>query len=170
MSMHFVWGYMPNIAEGKDKMLQFWRQMSSLMRARLEGMAVVAYFPQTRSQQNTYNSALQDLADQLELGGEKRQPIVWKRFMLATLYEHTRHDPQFMEEWKAIDPVLLPDMDGDGLHLIALSTKPLTRELAGIFLNLCHSYGDERGVKWKPQSLGRQEAANDASAAQREAA
>jgi hypothetical protein len=163
MSQPFVWGFLPNVVEGKTQIALMFKRMASLMRERLEGMAVVAFFPQTRAQQKIYNSALNDLAEQCQINGEPRDAVAWKRFIMATLYEHTHSDPDYADDWKAIEPLLFPDMDGDGVHIIALSTKPLTRNLAAVFLNLCHSFGDERGVKWKPTSLGRgAEAANDA--------
>lgn len=170
MSQPFVTGFVPTIAEGKTQMLLFWRRMQSLMRDRLEGMAIVAFFPQTRAQQKTYNSALTDLAEQCEINGQKRDAVAWKRFIMATLYEHTHADPDYADDWRAIEPLIFPDIDGDGIHVVALSTKPLTRELAIVFLNLCHSIGDDRGVRWRPTSLGRGDAANDAAGPRAEAA
>lgn len=163
MSEEIVKEYLPDVFTGKSIMPGLWKRIASQMRARREGVAIVSFFPQSRGQQNTYNSALEDLAEQCELSGERRTSLVWKRFTLSAFYEGTRHDPEYRDDWEAIDPVLLADVDSDGVHLIAVKSQPLSKRLASAYLSFLHSIGDERGVKWRATSIGR-EAANDAAA------
>lgn len=167
--MTTIKGYFHNVAEGKREMPTLWRQICGLMRNTLQGVAVVAYIPQSRDQQKIYHSALNDLARQVDLSGVRRDAEVWKRYTLAAFYAGCREVPEFAAEWDALAPLLLDDPDGDGMHLVVVKSTMFSKGLASAYLTYLHSIGDQHGVRWSPTSLGR-EAANDASTAQREAA
>lgn len=159
-----------NPFEGHAAILSAWKQIKSLLRLNGRPMMLIAYEEQSREQQHTYHSALADLARDCQLGGEQRDAETWKRATLAAFYEATRHDPEFSPMWEALEVVSVPNLEGAGVHLYSPRSRVFPHQLAGAYLSFLHETGDARGVKWSATSLGRQEAANDASATEREAA
>ncbi|SEL12743.1 NinB protein [Roseateles sp. YR242] len=165
-----IYARLPNTFEGHSAILHAWKQIKAMLRLNQRPMMLIAYEEQSLQQQHTYHSALKDLARDCLLGGEQRDAETWKRSTLAAFYEATRQDPEFAPMWQAMEVVSVPSMDCVGFHLYSPRSRVFPHPLAGAYLAFLHETGDARGVKWSPTSLGRQEAANDASASQREAA
>ena len=156
--------FLPNVAEGKELLAIFGRQVNSLMRNSLQGVTVVAYTPQSRDQQKIYHSALTDLSKQVELDGALHSPAVWKRYTLAAFFEEPREMPEFREEWRALGALLI-----QGRLITTVTSTDFSKSLASAYLTFLHQLGDEQGVTWSPTSLGR-DAANDAAGPRAEAA
>jgi len=158
--------FTPNVAEGKTLMAIFWRQVCSLMRNTCQGVTIVAYIPQSREQQRIYHSCLRDLSKQVELDGELRTEIVWKRATLAAFFEETREMDEFREEWRTLGALLI-----QGQLLTTVTSTDFSKSLASAYLTFLHNVGDKQGVTWSPTSLGREaNAANDAAGPRAEAA
>lgn len=158
--------FTPNVAEGKELMLIFWRQVCSIMRSTRQGMTIVAYIPQSREQQRIYHSALNDLAKQVEIDGKRHSAAVWKRYTLAAFYEETRAMDEYREEWRTLGALLI-----QGQLLTTVTSTDFSKALASAYLTFLHALGDDNGVTWSPTSLGRDaNAANDAVMPRAEAA
>lgn len=156
--------YLPNVAEGKELLAIFGRQVNSIMRNSAHGVTIVAYVPQSRDQQKIYHSALTDLAKQVEIDGRLHAPAVWKRMTLAAFFEETREMEEFREEWRALGALLI-----QGRLITTVTSTDFSMELARAYLTYLHAIGDEQKVEWSPTSLGR-DAANDAAVPRAEAA
>jgi len=156
MSENIVTAALDNPFEGHPEIVKAWHKCKALMKRTGRGLRLIAFVPQSREQQCTYHSALADLARDCLLAGERRDEWTWKRSTLCAFYEATRRDPDFVDEWEAIEPVLIPRLDGDGFNLELLKSRCLSHGLAGAYLAFLHATGDQRGVTWSPTSLGRQ--------------
>lgn len=144
-----------NAHHGVEEVRRLWRWCKGDMRETGRPKRLIAYTPQSRAQQCTYHSALEDLARDCLLGGQKSDAWTWKRSTLCAFFEATKDDPEFKSEWMAMKVAMVPDLNGRGFHLVAIQSAQFSHSLAGAYLSFLHATGDERGVNWSPQSLGR---------------
>ena len=100
--------------------------------------------PETRSieQNQIMWSCLTDLSNQVTWFGKKLKKEGWKEFITGHL------DGQD----------LVPNMDGTGFISIqrGRSTSNMTIKEMIAVVELCHSFGADKGVQWSKTSLGRQ--------------
>ncbi len=82
-------------------------------------------------------SCLTDLSKQVEWYGQKLTKEEFKDLLTAGL-----------KKQKAI-----PGIDG-GFVMVGSSTSSMTKEEMSDLITLAHAFGDERGVKWSPTSIG----------------
>jgi hypothetical protein len=82
-------------------------------------------------------SCLTDLSKQVEWYGNKLTKEEFKDLLTAGL-----------KKQKAI-----PGIDG-GFVMVGSSTSGMTKEEMSDLITLAHAFGDERGVKWSPTSVG----------------
>lgn len=82
-------------------------------------------------------SCLTDLSKQVEWYGNKLTKEEFKDLLTAGL-----------KKQKAI-----PGIDG-GFVMVGSSTSGMTKEEMSDLITLAHAFGDERGVKWSPTSIG----------------
>jgi hypothetical protein len=82
-------------------------------------------------------SVLSDLAKQVQWHGEKLTKEEYKDLLTAGL-----------KKQRAI-----PGIDG-GFVVLGTSTSKMTKPEMSDLITLAHAFGDERGVKWSPTSIG----------------
>ena len=82
-------------------------------------------------------SILSDLAKQVPWHGEKLTKEEYKDLLTAGL-----------KKQRAI-----PGIDG-GFVVLGTSTSKMTKQEMTDLITLAHAFGDERGVKWSPTSIG----------------
>ncbi len=82
-------------------------------------------------------SCLTDLSKQIEWYGNKLTSDEWKIMLTAS-----------MKQQKT-----LPGING-GFVVVGASTSKMTKEEMSDLITLAHAFGDERGVKWSPTSMG----------------
>lgn len=102
---------------------------------------------ETRSdaQNRLLHSRIADIARQLEWFGAKRDVDCWKRLL--------------MDAWlraRGENVEVLPALDGHGVDVVFRRTSKLTRAECVEFSDYILAWGDERGVRWRPASLGRE--------------
>ncbi len=84
-------------------------------------------------------SVLTDLSKQVKWHGEKLTKEEFKDLLTAGL-----------KKQRAI-----PGIDG-GFVVLGTSTSKMTKQDMTDLITLAHAFGDERGVKWSPTSIGEQ--------------
>lgn len=96
---------------------------------------------ETRSlaQNNMMMACLEDLSRQVTIGGKRFTRYGWKDYITAHLNGQD----------------LVPNMDGTGFIAIGRgsSTSDMTKGEMTAVIDLCHTFGAERGVRWSPASV-----------------
>ena len=82
-------------------------------------------------------SILTDLSKQVDWYGNKLTPDEWKIMLTAS-----------MKQQKT-----LPGIYG-GFVVVGASTSQMTKDEMGELITIAHAFGDEKGVKWSPTSIG----------------
>jgi hypothetical protein len=84
-------------------------------------------------------SSLSDVARQVDWYGQKLSPEDWKCIFTASL-KHQR---------------TAPGIEG-GFVVLGDSTSKMTKAEMGELIDLIHAFGDDKGVRWRVTSLGRE--------------
>ena len=100
---------------------------------------------ETRSdaQNRLLHSRIGDIARQVEWAGAKRDVDTWRRLLVAAWL---RARGEHVE--------LLPAIDGHGVDVVFRHTSKLTRAECAELSEFIIAWGTERGVDWRPASLG----------------
>lgn len=128
---------------GYQALLAVWQQAKPLL---LQGRRLVlSVRSETRSvaQNSLMWSSLEDLSQQVKWDAQRRLTAEgWKDYLTAHLHGQD----------------LVPSMDGTGFVAIGRgkSTSQMTVAEMTAVIDLAHAFGDGRGVKWRPTSLGRE--------------
>jgi hypothetical protein len=101
----------------------------------------------TRSaaQNRLLHSRIGDIAKQLDWVGKRRSVDTWKRLLTAAWL---RARGEHVE--------ILPALDGHGVDVVFRHTSELSRAECVELSDFILAWGDEREVKWRPASLGRE--------------
>ncbi len=115
---------------------------------------VVEARQETRSdaQNRLLHSRIGDIARQVQWAGGKRDPDTWKRLLTAA-WLRTRGEPV----------EFLPALDGHGVDIVFRHTSKLTRAECVELSDYIMAWGDDKGVQWRPASLGREWAGLEAA-------
>ena len=120
-----------------------WAQCKALLVA--GHRLVLEVRPETRSAaaNRLLHSRIGDIAAQVEWAGAKRDTDTWKRLLVAAWL---RARGEHVE--------LLPALDGHGVDVVFRHTSHLTRAECAELSDYVLAWGTERGVDWRPASLG----------------
>lgn len=83
-------------------------------------------------------SRLKDISEQVEWWGRRLSDEQYKDLLSAGLLKQE----------------VIPNISGDGFVVLGQRTSKMSTEMFSALLDLCKVFGDERGVKWSPTSLG----------------
>jgi hypothetical protein len=130
-----------NAAEAHGALVALWAQIKPLL---LQGkLLIVTVKTDSRSlaQNRIMWSVLEDLSQQVPWFGKRLTADGWKDFITAHLNGQE----------------LVPNMDGTGFVALGKgkSTSDMTIAEMTAVIDLGHAFGDDKGVQWRPTSLGR---------------
>jgi hypothetical protein len=126
-----------NAQQGHTVLLDIWQKAKPFL---LSGQKLVLTIEEQKrsTEQNALLwSVLSDLAKQVQWHGEKLTKEEYKDLLTAGL-----------KKQRAI-----PGIDG-GFVVLGSSTSKMTKPEMSELITLAHAFGDERGVKWSPTSIG----------------
>jgi hypothetical protein len=126
-----------NAQQGHTVLLDIWQKAKPFL---LSGQKLVLTIEEQKrsTEQNALLwSVLSDLAKQVQWHSEKLTKEEYKDLLTAGL-----------KKQRAI-----PGIDG-GFVVLGSSTSKMTKAEMSELITLAHAFGDERGVKWSPTSIG----------------
>lgn len=130
-----------NAQQGHAEMRNLWEFLKPWLIAGYRFTGTFRTSTRSLAQNNLMWSCLGDLSKQVEWFGRRLSDEGWKEFITAHIAGQE----------------VLPNMDGDGFVTIGRgkSTSDMTIAEMTEVIDRCHAFGDLRGVKWRPTSLGR---------------
>lgn len=130
-----------NPQTGHRALLDLWAQIKPLLLAGKFLILTVKTDSRSLAQNRIMWSVLEDLSKQVKWFGKHLTPEGWKDFITAHL----------------LGQELVPNMDGTGFIALGKgrSTSDMSIAEMTAVIDLGHAFGDERGVEWRPTSLGR---------------
>lgn len=114
------------------------------------------FLARTQAQNRLQHSVYVDLARDCLVNGQKATASDWKEICKAAFYEGTKNDPEFAKDWQTRRPKVISTLNGDNTLYIPIESKRFTKAMAAAYITFLHATGDERGVKWRSTSLGRE--------------
>lgn len=134
-----------NPRQAYEALLAMWAWVKPLLTDGREFVLEIRLLTRSLAQNRLLHSRIGDIAKQLEWYGAKRDADVWKRLLMAA-WLRSRGEPV----------EILPALDGHGVDVVFRRTSELSRAECVEFSDHILAWGDERGVKWRPASLGRE--------------
>lgn len=126
-----------NAEQGHKVLLDVWQKAKPFLLAGNKLVLTIEEEKRSHEQNALLWSVLSDLAKQVQWHGEKLTKEEYKDLLTAGL-----------KKQRAI-----PGIDG-GFVVLGTSTSKMTKPEMSDLITLAHSFGDERGVKWSPTSIG----------------
>jgi hypothetical protein len=126
-----------NAQQGHKVLLDVWQKAKPFLLAGNKLVLTIEEQKRSTEQNAMLWSVLSDLAKQVQWHGEKLTKEEYKDLLTAGL-----------KKQRAI-----PGIDG-GFVVLGTSTSKMTKPEMSDLITLAHSFGDERGVKWSPTSIG----------------
>lgn len=126
-----------NAEQGHKVLLDVWQKAKPFLLAGNKLVLTIEEEKRSHEQNALLWSVLSDLAKQVQWHGEKLTKEEYKDLLTAGL-----------KKQRAI-----PGVDG-GFVVLGTSTSKMTKPEMSDLITLAHSFGDERGVKWSPTSIG----------------
>ena len=133
---------MHNAVQGHTGLMAAWRDfMKPMLTAGHRLQFEIKKQTRSIAQNKIMWSCLGDLSEQVEWFGKRMTPDGWKCWITGHLNGQELH----------------PNMDGTGFISVTSgqSTSNMTIKEMIAVVDLCHAFGADKGVKWKPTSLGR---------------
>lgn len=127
---------------------QVWAQCKALLVAGHRLVLEVRLETRSDAQNRLLHSRIGDIARAVEWAGAKRDTDTWKRLLVAAWL---RARGEHVE--------LLPAIDGHGVDVVFRHSSKLTRAECSELSEFIIAWGTERGVDWRPASLGAEMAA-----------
>jgi hypothetical protein len=112
----------------------------------------------TRDQEKLAHSCYHDFAMHALLDGKRATDEDWKRSLKLQFWDETGADPEWAQEWKGRAPTLTPVPGTRYVIATEIASAKFPRRLYRAYIDFLHAKGDELGVQWSPQSLGREAA------------
>lgn len=130
-----------NAKAGHAALMALWSQLKPLLEAGRAFVVIVKSDARSEAQNRIMWSCLEDLSEQVIWFDRRLTPKGWKDFITAHLNGQE----------------LVPNMDGTGFVALGKgkSTSDMTIAEMVAVVDLSHAFGDDKGVKWRPTSLGR---------------
>ena len=126
-----------NPQQAHAELTKLWPQMKAALSAGHKLELTIKREKRSLDQNALLWSCLTDLSKQVEWYGQKLTKEEFKDLLTAGL-----------KKQKAI-----PGIDG-GFVMVGSNTSSMTKEEMSDLITLAHAFGDERGVKWSPTSIG----------------
>ena len=126
-----------NAQQGHNVLLDIWQKAKPFL---LSGQKLVLTIEEQKrsTEQNALLwSVLSDLAKQVQWYDNKLSSDDWKHMLTAVMKKQRT----------------IPGIDG-GFVVLGSSTSKMTKPEMSELITLAHAFGDERGVKWSPTSIG----------------
>ena len=126
-----------NAQQGHTVLLDIWQKAKPYLLAGNKLMLTIEQEKRSQEQNQLMWSVLTDLSRQVMWHGQKLTKEEYKDLLTAGL-----------KKQRAI-----PGIDG-GFVVLGSSTSKMTKQEMTDLITLAHAFGDERGVKWSPTSIG----------------
>lgn len=128
-----------NAQQGYAAITDIWQKAKPYLLAGNKLVLTIEQEKRSHEQNALMWSVLTDLSKQVPWHGEKLTKEEYKDLLTAGL-----------KKQRAI-----PGIDG-GFVVLGASTSKMTKQEMTDLITLAHAFGDERGVKWSPTSIGEQ--------------
>lgn len=128
-----------NAQQGHTVLKDVWNRAKPYLMAGNKLVLTIEEEKRSLPQNQLMWSILSDLSKQVPWHGEKLTKEEYKDLLTAGL-----------KKQRAI-----PGIDG-GFVVLGTSTSKMTKQEMTDLITLAHAFGDERGVKWSPTSVGEQ--------------
>lgn len=128
-----------NAQQGHAEITRLWPEIKSALQAGHKLELTIKREKRSLDQNALFWSVLTDLSKQVDWYGNKLTPDEWKIMLTAS-----------MKQQKT-----LPGING-GFVVVGASTSQMTKDEMGELITIAHAFGDEKGVKWSPTSIGEQ--------------
>jgi hypothetical protein len=132
-----------NAQQAHTVMKDVWQKVKPYLLAGNKLVLTIEEEKRSHEQNALLWSVLTDLSKQVQSHGEKLTKDEFKDLLTAGL-----------KKQRAI-----PGIDG-GFVVLGTSTSKMTKPEMSDLITLAHSFGDERGVKWSPTSIGEENEQN----------
>lgn len=126
-----------NAQQGHTAITEVWQKAKPYLMAGNKLILTLEEEKRSLPQNQIMWSILTDLANQVAWHGQKLTKDEYKDLLTAGL-----------KKQRAI-----PGIDG-GFVVLGTSTSKMTKQEMTDLITLAHAFGDERGVKWSPTSIG----------------
>lgn len=126
-----------NASQGHTALTEVWQKAKPYLMAGNKLVLTIEEEKRSLPQNQLMWSILSDLSKQVLWHGEKLTKEEYKDLLTAGL-----------KKQRAI-----PGIDG-GFVVLGTSTSKMTKQEMTDLITLAHAFGDERGVKWSPTSIG----------------
>lgn len=126
-----------NAQQGHTVLKDIWQKAKPYLMAGNKLVLTIEEEKRSLPQNQLMWSILSDLSKQVPWHGEKLTKKEYKDLLTAGL-----------KKQRAI-----PGIDG-GFVVLGTSTSKMTKQEMTDLITLAHAFGDERGVKWSPTSIG----------------
>lgn len=134
-----------SVQQAAQQLPQVWAWIKAMLSAGHRVVLEVRLETRSDAQNRLLHSRIGDIARQVEWAGKKRDTDTWKRLLMAA-WLRARGD----------HVEILPALDGHGVDVVFERTSKLSRAECAEFSDYVLAWGDERGVQWRPASLGRE--------------
>lgn len=126
-----------NPQQAHTELMKLWPQMKAALQAGHKLELTIKREKRSLDQNALFWSVLTDLSKQVKWYDQTLTKEEFKDLLTAGL-----------KKQKAV-----PGIDG-GFVMLGTSTSAMTKEEMSDLITLAHAFGDERGVKWSPTSIG----------------
>ena len=126
-----------NPQQGHAEITKLWPEIKSALQSGHKLELTIKREKRSLDQNALLWSVLTDLSKQVKWYDQKLTKEEFKDLLTAGL-----------KKQKAV-----PGIDG-GFVMLGTSTSSMTKEEMSDLITLAHAFGDERGVKWSPTSIG----------------
>lgn len=126
-----------NAQQGHTVLTEVWQKAKPYLMAGNKLVLTIEQEKRSLDQNNLLWSVLNDLSKKVDWYGNTLSAEDWKHMLTAVLKKQRT----------------IPGIDG-GFVVLGSSTSKMTKGEMSDLITLAHSFGDERGVKWSPTSIG----------------
>jgi len=126
-----------NPQQAHTELMKLWPQMKAALQAGHKLELEIKREKRSLDQNALFWSVLTDISKQVKWYDQTLTKEEYKDLLTAGL-----------KKQKAV-----PGIDG-GFVMLGTSTSAMTKEEMSDLITLAHAFGDERGVKWSPTSIG----------------
>jgi len=104
----------------------------------------------SRIQECKYHSQIRDIAHQYRHCGKLWSERDMKRLLIDQFERDTRNDPDFKDQWDAMESVeLAPSLDGAGVVTLGVQSRKFTPQLASAFVDWLYAFGAEHEMVFR---------------------
>ena len=102
----------------------------------------------SRGQECKYHRQIREISLQYSHCGKLWSEQDMKRLLIDQFERDTRHDPDFKDQWDAMDAVeLVPSLDGAGVVPLGAQSRKFSPQLASAFVEWLYAFGAENNME-----------------------